>query len=64
MTYSPRFAAVFAGLLCLGSTALHAQSLDPQLTAMRDAIAAAERGQADAGQLTALRRHPLYGWLE
>lgn len=31
---------------------------------MRDAIAAAERGQSDAGQLAALNRHPLYGWLE
>ncbi|WP_226426823.1 transglycosylase SLT domain-containing protein [Xanthomonas sp. MWU16-30325] len=64
MTYAPRLATVFVGLLCLGSTTLHAQSLDPQLTAMRDAIAAAERGQSDAGQLGALSRHPLYGWLE
>lgn len=64
MTYAPRFATVLIGLLCLGSTALHAQTLDPQLTAMRDAIAAAERGQTDAGQLAALSRHPLYGWLE
>lgn len=64
MTYTPRLATVFVGLLCLGSTALHAQSLDPQLTAMRDAIAAAEGGQSDAGQLAALNRHPLYGWLE
>ncbi|MBB4591499.1 transglycosylase SLT domain-containing protein [Xanthomonas cannabis] len=64
MTSAPRFAALLAGLLCLCSTALHAQTLDPQLTAMRDAIAAAERGQSDPAQLTALNRHPLYGWLE
>ncbi|MEG8118040.1 lytic murein transglycosylase, partial [Xanthomonas hortorum pv. gardneri] len=64
MLYSYSLTSVFVGLLCLGSTALHAQSLDPQLTAMRDAIAAAERGQSDAGQLSALSRHPLYGWLE
>lgn len=31
---------------------------------MRDAIAAAERGQSDPAQLAALSRHPLYGWLE
>ncbi|MFO3706424.1 transglycosylase SLT domain-containing protein [Xanthomonas codiaei] len=64
MTSSPRFATLLAGLLCLASTALHAQNLDPQLTAMRDAIAAAERGQSDPAQLAALSRHPLYGWLE
>ncbi|PPT74846.1 lytic murein transglycosylase [Xanthomonas arboricola] len=64
MTYAPRLAIVFVGLLCLGSTTLHAQNPDPQLAAMRDAIAAAERGQSDAGQLGALSRHPLYGWLE
>ena len=64
MTSAPCLVSIFVGLLCLGSTALHAQSLDPPLMAMRDAIAAVERGQSDAGQLSALSRHPLYGWLE
>lgn len=64
MTRAPRLTNVVIGLLCLVSTVLQAQTLDPQLSAMRDAIAAAERGQSDAGQLAALRRHPLYGWLE
>ncbi|RJL89327.1 lytic murein transglycosylase [Xanthomonas vasicola] len=64
MTYAPRLATVFICLLCFGSTALRAQTLDPQLTAMRDAIAAAERGQSNAVQFAALSRHPLYGWLE
>ncbi|MCC8535518.1 transglycosylase SLT domain-containing protein [Xanthomonas axonopodis pv. poinsettiicola] len=64
MTHPRLLASTFISILCLTGTALHAQSLDPQLTAMREAIATAERGQSNPAQLAALSRHPLYGWLE
>jgi soluble lytic murein transglycosylase len=41
-----------------------AQSLEAQRPAVRVALAAAEAGQADPGQLAALRGHPLAGWIE
>jgi soluble lytic murein transglycosylase len=37
---------------------------DPQLTQVRAAIEAAERGRADAAQFAPLAAHPLYGWIE
>ncbi|MEE7547439.1 lytic murein transglycosylase, partial [Xanthomonas sp. Kuri4-1] len=58
-----RFLCVLALGACSGG-ALHAQAGDPQLAAVRSAIDAAERGQFDAAQASALSRHPLYGWVE
>jgi len=48
----------------LACTAVSAQNLDAQRSAMRMAIDNAERGQFDAAGAATLRTHPLYGWLE
>ncbi len=37
---------------------------DPRLTRVREALAAAERGQFNATQYNDLGTHPLYGWIE
>ena len=53
--------AAVAGLCA--APVLHAQSLDTQRPAIRDALAAAEAGRVDAASAS-LARHPLYGWVE
>lgn len=51
--------------LTLGIAACaRAQGDDPQLMAVRDAIAAAENGRLDPSQAATLNKHPLYGWIE
>ena len=55
---------LLAATLLLTGTSACAQNLDAQRSAMRTAIDNAERGQFDAAAGTALRSHPLYGWLE
>jgi soluble lytic murein transglycosylase len=41
-----------------------AQATDPQLSLVRSALAAAERGAYDAAQFPTLATHPLAGWVE
>ena len=60
---SPFIVLVALAGLC-SAPALHAQSLDAQRLAMRDALTAAEAGRFDAAASSSLVRHPLYGWLE
>lgn len=60
---SPFIVLVALAGLC-SAPALHAQSLDAQRPAMRDALTAAEAGRFDAAASASLVRHPLYGWLE
>ena len=55
---------LLAATLLLTGTSACAQNLDARRSAMRTAIDNAERGQFDAAAGTALRSHPLYGWLE
>ncbi|HHW4680359.1 MAG TPA: transglycosylase SLT domain-containing protein, partial [Xylella taiwanensis] len=55
----------FVTALALGITGCaRAQNGDPQLLAVRNAIAAAENGRLDPSQAAALSGHPLYGWIE
>ncbi len=54
--------AAFAALC--HAPVIHAQSLEAQRPAIRDALAAAEAGRFDAASSSPLARHPLYGWLE
>ncbi|ALR01706.1 lytic transglycosylase domain-containing protein [Xylella fastidiosa] len=55
----------FVTALTLGIAACaRAQGDDPQLMAVRDAIAAAENGRLDPSQAATLNKHPLYGWIE
>ncbi|MCD8456207.1 lytic transglycosylase domain-containing protein [Xylella taiwanensis] len=55
----------FVTVLALGITGCaRAQNGDPQLLAVRNAIAAAENGRLDPSQAATLSGHPLYGWIE
>ena len=60
----PRLTSVLLLVLFLAAGPALAQGADPQLPAIRDALAAAERGNFDAGAQPQLAAHPLYGWVE
>ena len=53
-----------AAVLALVAGPALAQATDPQLPLVRSALAAAERGDYDAGQFPTLAAHPLAGWVE
>ncbi|HVI24898.1 MAG TPA: transglycosylase SLT domain-containing protein [Xanthomonadaceae bacterium] len=60
----PRLTSVLLFALLLAASPALAQGADPQLPAIREALAAAERGDLDAGARPQLAAHPLYGWVE
>jgi len=61
------FRLIFLAVLSLGAVSAQAQSpplSDQQRQAMRAALEQAQRGPFELGSASALRNHPLYGWLE